>query len=185
VVEWLKVKALSSNISTAKKKKKKNEKWCCWHSLAIPDVINFVLFFTWSLSPLLFPSFQSPGLQTSSNLGLWYQRMVLLRQITVPFVIYIYILWNIFIEFYENRRMRWVMPVILATQEERSGGLWFKATSQSFIYIYIYFFFFEVLGIIPRAWYVLDKWSALSYAPSPCFFKKTYQYIIFVQGDTL
>jgi hypothetical protein len=51
------------------------------------------------------------------------------------------------------------MPVILATQEERSGGLWFKATSQSFIYIYIYFFFFffEVLGIIPRAWYVLDK----------------------------
>jgi hypothetical protein len=48
------------------------------------------------------------------------------------------------------------MPVILATQEERSGGLWFKATSQSFIYIYI-FFFFEVLGIIPRAWYVLDK----------------------------
>jgi hypothetical protein len=48
------------------------------------------------------------------------------------------------------------MPVILATQEERSGGLWFKATSQSFIYIY-FFFFFEVLGIIPRAWYVLDK----------------------------
>jgi hypothetical protein len=124
-------------------KKKKKEKWkmMLLAFLSYPWCHQLCPFFTWSLSPLLFPSFQSPGLQTSSNLGLWYQRMVLLRQITVPFVIYIYILWNIFIEFYENRRMRWVMPVILATQEERSGGLWFKATSQSFIYIYIFFFF--------------------------------------------
>jgi hypothetical protein len=46
LVEWLKVKALSSSPSTTKKKKKKEKKLHCFiHSLYIPLEGNFMRYF--------------------------------------------------------------------------------------------------------------------------------------------